>query len=194
MDAFSVALADVSKKVLECVLDELECAKLYRAAELTYRELIQREPGNAGFCCWLGLNPFGVYGVDADYMIDSVEEKREELEDDDDYVPRVVYSLAPDYLQKQHISGGSPYEIELPPLNVFDALDPDVLNEAQWTTLVGYLRACFEWGGFPLLRVASLPVEEIYINYRVAFENVAGPWGPPAERLRQRLRRNLIAF
>lgn len=68
-----------------------------------------------------------------------------------------------------------------------------MLNEAHQTTLVGYLRACFEWGGFPLLRVASLPVKE-YINYRVAFESVTGPWGPPAERLRQRLRRNLIVF
>jgi hypothetical protein len=141
----------------------------------------------------IALDPLSVDGVDADTMVDCYEELHADSDEGDD-VPLLVYTLAPDYLHKQNISGGSPYEIELPPLNVFDALDPDVLNGAPDATLVSYLRHCFEWGGFPLLRVASLPLDEIYINYRVAFEGVEGPWGPPADRLRQRLRRNLIAF
>lgn len=140
----------------------------------------------------IALDPLSVDGVDADYLVDGFEENCAESENDD--VEPLVFSVAPDYLHKQNISGGSSYQIELPPLNVFDALDPDVLNEAHATTLVGYLRACFEWGGFPLLRVASLPRDEIYINHRVAFEDVDGPWGPPAERLRERLRQNTVAF
>ena len=139
----------------------------------------------------IALDPLSVAALDADYLIDEFEDNADE---DDDEVAPLIYYVAPDFLHKQRISGGSPYEIELPPTNVFDALDPDVLNEVHNTTLVGYLRACFEYGGFPLLKVAAKPIDEIYINDRVAFENVKGPWGPPAERLRERLRRNTIAF
>lgn len=142
----------------------------------------------------IALDPLSIEGVDADRMVDDYEEIWEESQDDDDEVQPLVFSVAPDFLHKQNISGGSPYEIELPPMNVFDALDPDVLNEVHDTTLVGYLRVCFEYGGFPLLKVAGLPIDQIDLNDRIAFEGVEGPWGPPAERLRERLRRNLVAF
>ncbi|HEU5073965.1 MAG TPA: hypothetical protein VFU02_07325 [Polyangiaceae bacterium] len=140
----------------------------------------------------LALDPLSIDGVDADRLIDAYEDDSDQAEADE--VRPLVFTVAPDFLHKQNISGGSPYEIELPPTNVFDALDPDVLNEAHDTSLVGYLRACFEYGGFPLLRVGRLPMEEIHLNDRIAFEGVGGPWGPPAERLRERLCRNTVGF
>jgi len=140
----------------------------------------------------IALDPVSVSGLDLDHLL---EEYGDSLEDsDEDEVPPLIYHVAPDFLHKQQISGGYSYRIELPPTNVFDALDPDVLYEAHETTLVGYLRACFAYGGFPLLRVAGLPIDDIDLNDRVAFKNVKGPWGPPAERLRERLCRNTIAF
>lgn len=140
----------------------------------------------------IALDPLSVYGPDADRVVDDYDDA---LEDgDEDEVELMSVPLAPDFLHKQNISGGSSYKVLLPPTNVFDALDPDVLDEAHETTLVGYLRACFEYGGFPLLAVAPRPIEEISLNYRIAFKKVTGPWGPPAERLRERLRRDTIAF
>lgn len=141
----------------------------------------------------IALDPLSVYGLDAEHLLDEYEESWAESQAGDEVEP-LIYYVAPDFLHKQQISGGPAYRIELPPTNVFDALDPDVLYEAHETTLVGYLRACFAYGGFPLLRVAGLPIDEIDLNDRVAFEQVKGPWGPPAERLRERLCRNTVAF
>jgi hypothetical protein len=55
--------------------------------------------------------------------------------------------LAPDYLHKADISGGAPYEIELP----FLGADPVFANEAHELPFVDYLRLCFRWAGFPRL-------------------------------------------
>lgn len=102
--------------------------------------------------------------------------------------------LAPDFLHKQNISGGPAYAIELPPRSPRAAIDPAVMFEPHQTSLVGYLRAAFAWGGFPLLSVSARPLDEIGHNERIAFRRVKGAWGPPAERLRAKLCRDLIPF
>ena len=53
--------------------------------------------------------------------------------------------LAPDVLHKDEISGGLPYEIQLPD----SAADAPFLNEPHDTTFVGYLRIALAAGGLP---------------------------------------------
>lgn len=53
--------------------------------------------------------------------------------------------LAPDELHKEDISGGEPYELELPSLGA----DAMLLNEWHRTTFVAYLRAAFRCAGLP---------------------------------------------
>lgn len=53
--------------------------------------------------------------------------------------------LAPDALHKDDISGGVPYEVELPDTTA----DPLFLNEPHETTFVGYLRSALAAGGLP---------------------------------------------
>lgn len=59
--------------------------------------------------------------------------------------------VAPDYYHKEDVSGGMWYGVEVP--NGKD--DPALLEEWHHTTFVGYLRLCFEWGGFPGLERAE---------------------------------------
>lgn len=59
--------------------------------------------------------------------------------------------IAPDYYHKEDVSGGMWYGVEVP--NEKD--DPALLEEWHETTFVGYLRLCFEWGGFPGLERAE---------------------------------------
>ena len=59
--------------------------------------------------------------------------------------------IAPDYYHKEDVSGGMWYGVEVP--NERD--DPALLEECHHTTFVGYLRLCFEWGGFPGLERAG---------------------------------------
>ncbi|MCM3874414.1 MAG: hypothetical protein ND895_27300 [Pyrinomonadaceae bacterium] len=81
----------------------------------------------------------------------SVSEAQEflELESPNDYtisnsgIFRIP--IAPDYYHKEDVSGGLWYGIEVPNENE----DPELLEEWHHTTFVGYLRLCFEWGGFP---------------------------------------------
>jgi len=53
--------------------------------------------------------------------------------------------IAPDYLHKADVSGGSPYGLAIPN----PAADGLLLWEPHQTTLVNYLRIAFAWGGFP---------------------------------------------
>lgn len=62
------------------------------------------------------------------------------LEDDD----RAIV-IAPDDLHKSNTSGGPPYEIAIPDLNV----DGKLLNEDHNLYFVDYLRMAFRFGGFP---------------------------------------------
>lgn len=59
--------------------------------------------------------------------------------------PRFRAPLAPDALHKENISGGAPYELELPS----SAADGLLLNEWHNVTFVGYLREAFRWAGVP---------------------------------------------
>lgn len=59
--------------------------------------------------------------------------------------PRFRAPLAPDELHKEDISGGAPYELELPS----SAADGVLLNEWHNATFVSYLRDAFRWGGVP---------------------------------------------
>jgi hypothetical protein len=59
--------------------------------------------------------------------------------------------IGPDYYHKEDVSGGMCYGVEVP--NEED--DPALLEEWHQTTFVGYLRLCFEWGGFPGLERAG---------------------------------------
>src|SRR5215467_11134298 len=65
------------------------------------------------------------------------------------YEPDLVHpfriDLAPDYLHKANISGGSPYCIEVP----FPGADPLVADERHGLPFLDYLRLAFRWAGFP---------------------------------------------
>ncbi|CAL78659.1 hypothetical protein BRADO4957 [Bradyrhizobium sp. ORS 278] len=53
--------------------------------------------------------------------------------------------LAPDYLHKANISGGSPYCIRVP----FFGADPLFSDERHGLPFLDYLRLAFRWAGFP---------------------------------------------
>jgi hypothetical protein len=55
------------------------------------------------------------------------------------------FEIAPDYLHKANISGGSPYAMEVPN----DGVDGLLLWEPHQTTFVNYLRVAFKWAGLP---------------------------------------------
>jgi hypothetical protein len=65
------------------------------------------------------------------------------------YEPDLVHplriDLAPDYLHKANISGGSPYSIEVP----FFGADPLLADERHGLPFLDYLRLAFRWAGFP---------------------------------------------
>lgn len=140
----------------------------------------------------LALDPLEVCGPDVGWIIGDYEARI--AESHPEIVGGLSLDVAPDFLHKQNLSGGPAYAIELPPRSPRAAIDPDVMFEPHRTSFVGYLRAAFAWGGFPLLSVATLPLAEIGLNERVAFRRVKGAWGPPADRLRAKLCRDLISF
>jgi hypothetical protein len=57
----------------------------------------------------------------------------------------LLIDLAPDYLHKANISGGSPYCIEVP----FLGADPLFSEERHGLPFLDYLRLAFHWAGFP---------------------------------------------
>jgi hypothetical protein len=61
------------------------------------------------------------------------------------FEPRFRAPLAPDELHKDDISGGAPYELDLPSA----AADFVLLNEWHNATFVSYLRDAFRWAGVP---------------------------------------------
>lgn len=68
--------------------------------------------------------------------------------------------FAPDDYQKADLSGGPEYRARYPAA----AADAPLLNERHRTTLVGYLRTCFRWDGFPgfeRLKPAKRPAADI---------------------------------
>ena len=65
-------------------------------------------------------------------------------------------SLSPDNYYKYGISGAGAYSIRLP----CKAFDAPLLLERHNTTLVNYLRICFQWGGFPGLEYENRLTQE----------------------------------
>jgi len=140
----------------------------------------------------LALDPLELRGPDVTWELDEYEERV--AASHVEVVGPLRISMAPDFLHKQDISGGPPYEIELPAPSEAEQVDPRVLHEAHGTTLVGYLRAAFAQGGFPMLEVAACDPASVGLNERIAFRQVKGSWGTAGSRLRERLCTGLIPF
>jgi hypothetical protein len=71
------------------------------------------------------------------------------IDENEEYDAGLVHpfriDLAPDYLHKANISGGSPYCIEVP----FLGADPRFACERHELPFLDYLRLAFRWAGFP---------------------------------------------
>ena len=85
------------------------------------------------------------------HLFEEWEERRSDI--DPEFADPFNLDLAPDYLHKANISGGTPYGIELP----FFGADPIFVIEAHGLPFVDYLRLCFGWAGFPRLRALCGP-------------------------------------
>jgi HEAT repeat protein len=138
----------------------------------------------------LVIDGLGVVARDLDDYQAEIDDSHREI------VGPLRLAFAPDFLHKQNISGGAPYGFVLPPPDAAEAIDPSVLDEGHDETLVGYLRLAFRWGGFPGLEVVAdgQPPEQIDLNLRIPFKRVKGSWATAANRLLDRLRRNLEPF
>lgn len=108
----------------------------------------QHADGDGFAPSWTGLplaerDPLVIYGPR-----DAWECAREWLDELENAHPEVVGPLdlwlAPDYLHKANISGGSPYSIRW----TSDVADPSFDAERHETTFIEYLRICFRNGGF----------------------------------------------
>jgi hypothetical protein len=80
--------------------------------------------------------------------IEHIEAELEEWSGDEIFQatkPIFAGPIAPDAFHKENVSGGAPYEIELPNASA-DAL---VLNREPSVTFVSYLRHAFRWAGLP---------------------------------------------
>lgn len=100
------------------------------------------------------MDPLFVFAPD--YVVDLLSEWRERRSDvDPELDDPWNLDLAPDYLHKANISGGSPYGVELPHLGA----DPIFVNEEHGLPFVEYLRFAFRWGGFPGLERHAHSVE-----------------------------------
>jgi hypothetical protein len=103
------------------------------------------------------IDPLVVYSPS--YVLEAYAEWQELCEEEghDAGGPFAVL-LAPDYLLKDHISGGGPYRMLVPNPSV----DGILIGEYHQTTLVNYLRLCFRAGGFPGILRTTGPVAEIF--------------------------------
>jgi hypothetical protein len=77
------------------------------------------------------------------YLFDEWMDQKERSDPELLHPFRIV--LAPDYLHKANISGGSPYCIEVP----FLGADPLFADERHGLPFLDYLRLAFRWAGFP---------------------------------------------
>ena len=69
-------------------------------------------------------------------------------------------SVAPDYLHKHGVGGGTSYSLTAPD----DDLDGFLWNEYHQTTFVNYLRIAFQWGGLLGWDRPDSPSEERYVG------------------------------
>jgi len=74
------------------------------------------------------------------YLFDEWIDQKQQADSDS-----LRIDLAPDYLHKANISGGTPYCIEVP----FVGADPVFAYERHELPFLDYLRLAFRWAGFP---------------------------------------------
>jgi hypothetical protein len=76
------------------------------------------------------------------YLFDEWIDQKEEAGSDREHSLRI--DLAPDFLHKANISGGSPYCVKVP----FPGADPLFSDERHGLPFLDYLRLTFRWAGF----------------------------------------------
>lgn len=86
-----------------------------------------------------GLDPLFIYSVEMQIKMVTTYIKG------GSWPPGLPLSLSPDCWYKYGYSGSGAYSIRVP----CHAIDAPLLLEWHHTTLVNYLRLCFQWGGFP---------------------------------------------
>lgn len=98
---------------------------------------------------WQLADPIQIASLDA--IVEAVTDKYwlEEMQDavDEEDIPYL--ELSADELHKDNISGAEPYSLELTGQPSIDSL---FLNEPNNTTLINYLRICFDNCGFPSIQ------------------------------------------
>jgi hypothetical protein len=79
-------------------------------------------------------------------VVNSIDDALEQFDEDgqDPDAEQFLIVIAPDALQKAHISGGDPYQIAMPDLRA----DGPLLWERHELYFVEYLRLAFRFGGF----------------------------------------------
>jgi hypothetical protein len=136
-----------------------DCAKLEeRAGSLPLSlKAFWHEVGSVDF---VGMHPSWPAGLDPLVVNppEAVIYDLEEFDDESNASDQFEVSLAPDYLHKDNISGGSPYSIAIPN----PCADSVFLNEQNSLLFVQYLRlAILRWGGFPGLALQKNAFEPL---------------------------------
>jgi hypothetical protein len=97
---------------------------------------------------WEMADPMQVTSLDA--LLESVTDESwsDEMTDyaEDEDFGCAFLGLSADALHKDNISGGPAYAIQIA---TTPQVDSNFMNEPNSTTFIGYLRICFEHGGFP---------------------------------------------
>lgn len=99
-------------------------------------------------CMWEMADPIQVASLDSVWEEISHEYWKEDIQQyvDDENFGCAFLELSADDLHKDNVSGGQPYALEL---TKKPSVDSNFLNEPNETTLINYLRICFENCGFP---------------------------------------------
>jgi hypothetical protein len=149
---------DPPSRTIVAELDELE--RVTGSLPLSLRAWYEHV-GNVNLA---GANPAWQYELTDPLVVDApLDYVRSEF---DDWLssrstpwarPTFRIPIAPDALHKANISGGSPYEIDVPT----EAADGLLLWEPGQTTFVSYLRHAFQWAGLP----GWDPASERYHSY-----------------------------
>lgn len=114
---------------------------------------------------WEMADPIQVSSLDDLVSYVSDEYWKEDMKEylDDPTYGNAFLEISADDLHKDNISGGPPYSIQI---TKEKSIDSKVLNEANNTTFINYLRICFKYGGFPGMEFqeSSKSYDEFLIN------------------------------
>lgn len=117
---------------LKCWYEEVGSVNLVGAFPFSVKQGLECAHGSL-------LDPLFLYSVETVIQMVTLSVQ------DGTWEEESILPLSPDCLHKYHYSGSGPYHIKAP----FKAIDVPLLDEPHHTTLVNYLRICFQWGGFP---------------------------------------------